>query len=257
MLPHHVVTGPADAPVLVLAPSLGATLEMWEPQVAALSEQVRLVRCDTRGHGRSAVPPGPYTLADLGGDLVELLDALELERASVCGISLGGMTAIWLGAHAPERMERLVLCCTAAYLPTPEVFAERAAAVRAAGSPEVVADGVVARWLTPAHAAADPALRDRLRAMIATTPAEGYASCCDAVAGLDERSALPSIAAPTLVIGGAEDPSIPPEHQRAIAEAIPGARLEILDGAAHLANLAAPHAFNALVLDHLGAPSHA
>ena len=166
---HHVVEGPDDAPALVLLNSLGSTLAMWEPQIEALAARFRVVRCDTRGHGRSPVPPGPYSLADIGGDVVALLDTLGIARAHVAGVSLGGMTALWLAIHAPERVDRIVPCCTSAKLGPPQVWRDRAALVRAEGT-GAVADAVVARWVTPAWAAAHPAGYRGLRDTIASTP---------------------------------------------------------------------------------------
>jgi 3-oxoadipate enol-lactonase len=247
---HHLASGPAGAPALVLANSLGTSTAMWDPQVDALSEHFRLVRYDHRGHGGSPVLPGPYELADLGRDVLELLDHLGIERASICGVSLGAMVGMWLGAHAPERVDRLVLCCTSAHLPPARAWAERAATVRAAGSTEPVADAVLARWLTPAGLAADPERAARLRTMLLATPAEGYAACCGVIERLDLRADLRSIAAPALAVAGAQDPATPPEHLEAIATAIPGARLEVLEGAAHLANLERPDAINRLILEH-------
>jgi 3-oxoadipate enol-lactonase len=249
---HHEVTGPAGARVLVLSNSLGTDMRMWDPQVEALSRHFRVVRYDTRGHGRSPVPPGPYTIDDVGRDVVALLDRLGVKRASVCGVSLGGMTAIWLGANAPERVDRLVPCCTSAFLPPASAWAERAAMVREAGTTEVVADAVVARWLTPSGAERDPELVSELRAMLVGMPAEGYASCCQVVEKLDLRERLASIAAPTLVIAGADDPAIPVEHMRELASGVPGARLEVLEGAAHLANLERADAVTRLVIEHCG-----
>jgi 3-oxoadipate enol-lactonase len=249
---HHEVGGPADARVLVLSNSLGTDMRMWDPQVEALSRRFRVVRYDTRGHGRSPAPPGPYSIDDLGRDAVALLDRLGVERASICGVSLGGMTAMWLGAHAPERVDRLVPCCTSAFLPPASAWAERAAMVREAGTTEVVADAVVARWLTPSGAERDPQLVAELRAMLAGIPPEGYASCCQVIEALDLREALPSIEAPTLVIAGADDPAIPVEHMRDIAGAVPAARLEVLEGAAHLANLERADAVTELVIEHCG-----
>jgi 3-oxoadipate enol-lactonase len=250
---HHEVTGSVDAPALVLSNSLGTDMRMWDPQVEALSRRFRLVRYDTRGHGRSPVPAGPYTLAELGQDVLALLDRLEIERASLCGVSLGGMTGMWLGAHAADRIDRLVLCSTAAFLPPADAWAQRAADVRAAGSTEVVADAVLSRWLTPAGAAADPERLAWLRAMLVATPAEGYAACCGVIEQLDVRDALASIHAPTLAVAGAEDPATPAPHLQKIAAAIPGARLEVLDGAAHLPNLERAEELNRLVAEHCDA----
>ena len=199
------------------------------------------------------MPPGPYEIADLGGDAIALLDRLGIERASYCGLSIGGMVGLWLGIHAPERIDRLVLSCTSAHMPPASAWAERAAAVRAAGTPEVVADTVVGRWLTPGFAAAHPQARARLRAMLCATDAEGYAACCGAIERMDLRPDLERIAAPTLVISGAEDAATPPEHQRLIAQAITGARHEILSPAAHVAAVEQAAAVNDLILEHLEA----
>ena len=242
--------GPEDAPVLLMGSSLGTSLDMWDSQLA-LAERLRIVRHDHRGHGRSLVPPGPYEIADLGRDVLELMDALEIERASYCGLSIGGMVGMWLGANAPERIERLVLICTSAHLPPAEGWAERAAKVRAAGTVEVVADAVVARWLTPAYAEEHPELVAELRAMLVATDPEGYASACGAIERMDLRDQLGRIAAPTLVISGAGDEATPPEHQELIAASIPGARLETVDPAAHLAAVERPALVNELIAAHL------
>jgi 3-oxoadipate enol-lactonase len=247
---HHLVEGPAAAAAVVLSNSLGATLRMWDPQAAALAVDSRVLRYDMRGHGRSPVPEPPYTLADLGADLIALIDRHGIERASLCGVSLGGMVSMWVAAHAPERVERLVLCSTSALMGPPEAWAERAALVRRSGM-EAVADTVVARWFTPAFAATDPDVVAAVRADLAATPPEGYAACCEVVGAMDLRADLGSIRAPTLVIGAEHDPSTPPEHARAIAAGIPGARLVVLPRGAHLVNLETPEAVTALILEHL------
>lgn len=247
---HHVLDGPPDAPPLLLSNSLGSTVAMWEPQVRPLAQAHRLIRYDLRGHGRSPVPDGPYALDDLGADALALLDRLEIARASVAGVSLGGMVSMWLAIHAPERVERLLACCTSASLGPPEGWAQRAELVRRKGA-QAVAPSVVERWLTPAHREAHPEAVARLREMIAATPSEGYAGCCAAVEHMDLTGELARVRAPTLVIAGAQDPSTPPEHGGLIASLIPGARMEVLSPAAHLANLESPAAFNALVLGFL------
>jgi 3-oxoadipate enol-lactonase len=243
-------TGPEAAPVLLMGSSLGTSMDMWDSQLA-LAERLRIVRFDHRGHGRSPVPRGPYEIADLGRDVIELMDALEIERASYCGLSIGGMVGIWLGANAPERIERLVLVCTSAHLPPAEGWAERAAKVRAAGTVGVVADAVVARWLTPAYAEEHPELVAELRAMLVATDPEGYASACGAIERMDLRDQLGRIAAPTLVISGSGDEATPPEHQELIAASIPGGRLETVDPAAHLAAVERPARVNELIANHL------
>jgi 3-oxoadipate enol-lactonase len=247
---HATAEGPADAPVLVFSNSLGATLEMWDPQAAALQDRFRVVRYDIRGHGRSPVGPGPITLADLASDVVALLDRLGVARAHFCGLSLGGMTGMYLATHHPDRIDRLVLCCTSAYLPPPEGWLERAATVRAEGT-GAVAPTVVGRWFTPQFATDHPAVVDAMLRMIASTPPEGYAVCCEAIASMDQRGDLSRIQAPTLVVAGEEDPATPPDHARVITGAIPGARLELLSPAAHLANVEQPQAVTRLLVEHL------
>jgi 3-oxoadipate enol-lactonase len=249
-LAYRIQGEPGDPP-LVLANSLGTDMSMWNPQAPALAQRFRLLRYDARGQGASPSPPGPYEIADLGRDVLALLDRLELDRVSFCGVSIGGMTGIWLAAHAPERIDRLVVCCSSAYMPPPSRWHERAAAVRAAGTVDVVADAVVENWLTPEFAQANPDVRARLRAMLAASPSDGYAECCGALARMDLRPDLPHVEAPTLVIGGARDKSAPPdEHAAVIADGIPGARLELVP-AAHIANVEQPAAVLDLILDHL------
>ncbi len=248
---HHTLSGPDDAPVLLLGASLGTNVRMWEAQLS-LAQSFRLLRFDHRGHGQSPAPPGPYELADLAGDVLELMDSLGIARASLCGLSLGGMVGMWLGAHAPERIERLVLLCTAAHMPPASAWRERAAAVRAAGSTEPVADAVVAGWLTPAFAAAQPQVRAELRAMLTASPADGYAWCCGAIERMDLRDDLKRITAPTLVISGADDPATPVQRQAMIAAAVPQARHEVVGPAAHLAAVERPEAVNHLIKEHLG-----
>jgi 3-oxoadipate enol-lactonase len=249
---HHEVEGPYGASVVLLGSSLGTTLSVWDAQVPALAERLRVVRFDHRGHGRSPVPPGPYAIADLGADVLALMERLGVRRAHFCGLSIGAMVGMWLAANAPERIDRLVLMCTSAHMPA-SPWAQRAAAVRAAGTCEAVADAVVERWLTPAFAAQHPERRQRLRAMLVATPADGYAACCGAIERMDLRGELPRIAAPTLVISGADDPATPPEHQQLIAGAIAGARLELVADAAHLAAVQQPQRVTRLILDHLEA----
>ena len=245
------VDGPADAPVVVLSNSLGATRAMWDPQVPALAERYRVVTYDTRGHGASPAPAGPYTLDDLVDDVLALLDRLGVARAHVAGLSLGGMTALRLAAREPARVHRLAVLCSSART-EPQGFLERAAAARSAGTASF-APAVVGRWLTPGHAAAHPDLVARLEAMIAGADDEGYAACAEVVGGVDLRADLGRITAPTLVVSGAEDPALPPGHQRLIADGIAGAELLTLSPAAHLANLEQPLQVTGALLGHLDA----
>ena len=247
---HRVVEGPAEAPALILSNSLGTTREMWEPQVGALTERYRVVRYDRRGHGQSPVAPGPTTIDDLGGDLVELLDDLGLARVSFCGLSLGGVVGMWLAVRVPERVDRLTLCCCAAVFAPRQGWLDRAAAVRADGVGSS-ADAVLGRWFNPSFDASHADVVARFRAMLLSTPAEGYAACCDALADVDLTDRLGSIEAATLVLTGSDDPVVPSASGAALAAAIPGARHVSLDGAAHIANVEQAESFTQALLDHL------
>ena len=247
---HHVEEGPPGAPVLVLSNSLGTALAMWDPQVPAFAERFRVVRYDLRGHGGSVVPPGPYAIDDLGLDLVALLDDLDVPRAHLCGLSLGGLVTAWVAAHVPARVDRLVLCCTTASFGPPQAWLDRAATVRAEGM-DAVGDTVVGRWFTPGWAGAHPDRMSAMRAMLVSTPPAGYAWCCEVVAHTDLRSQLPAVVAPTLVIAGADDPAVSAAQARELASTIPGARLETVADAAHLANVERPDEVTRLVLRHL------
>ena len=250
--PHvnHQVIGPPDGRPVVLSGSLGSNLHMWDGQVAALRRTHRVVRYDHRGHGNSPVPSGPYTLADLGGDVVALLDRLAIKRANFVGLSLGGMVGLWLAAHDPDRVDRLVLMCTSAHMPPAKGWRDRADAVRQQGM-NAVTEAVVGRWLTPAFAVKHPDLVDQLRRMVVTTPSEGYAACCDALAAMDLRADLPRVRAPTLIVVGADDRATPIDHGQQIAQRVPHARLVVVRDAAHLANVQQPEAVNDLMLAHL------
>jgi len=250
-LPHHALSGAADAPVLVLGSSLGTTMAMWDPELAALERRHRVVRFDHRGHGASPVPPTPWEIADLGRDVLELLDALALERVSYAGVSLGGMVGMWLGANAPERIERLVIICSSAYIPPAQAWAQRAAAVTAAGDVGAVSATVLERWFTRDFAAASPDTMAWMDAMLRACPPAGYAGCCGVLERLDLRGELARITAPTLVIAAAEDPSTPPAHSELIAAAIAGARLEVLEHGAHMAAVERPDEVSALIERYL------
>lgn len=245
----HELDGPEHAPVLVLPCSLGTTRALWEPQLPAFARSFRLLRYEHRGHGGSPVPPGPYSLEELARDALALLDRLGLERVAWCGLSLGGMVGMWLGARAPERLRSLVLACTSARVPAPEAYRERAALVRERGL-EPVADAVVSRWFT---ATTDPGLVHRFRELLVATPVEGYAATCEAIAGWDFRDELGDVSVPTLVLAGSEDEATPAGDTQLLAERIPGARLAVLEGAAHLANLERPDDFAGAALGHLEA----
>lgn len=244
---NHRWDGASDGPVLVLANSLGTTTAMWDAQAATLGAQFRLLRVETRGHGGSPVTPGPYSIELLGHDLLALLDKAGVDRAHYCGLSIGGMVGMWLAAHAPQRIDRLALCCTSAHLPA-NTYADRAALVRAQGV-GAIAEAVAERWFTPEFREREPRTVAAFTEALAATPAEGYAGCCEALATMDLRDALPMITAPTLVISGAADTATPPPHQEAIAAGIPGALLQSVPGA-HLAPVESPEPVTAALLAH-------
>jgi 3-oxoadipate enol-lactonase len=241
--------GPADAPCLVLSHSLGSSLEMWSPQARSFSRHFRVLRYDTRGHGRTDVTPGPYTIQRLAKDVIGLLDAADIDKASFCGLSMGGATGLWLAAHAPGRFERFVLCNTAPWLGPPATMLERAATVRREGL-EGLADATMTRWFTEEFRARQPQTVADIRDTFVATPREGYAACCEALAGYDERANLASIHRPVLVVAGLHDPSPPIATAREYAARITGARLVELP-AAHLSNLGAEREFNEAVREFL------
>lgn len=234
MTVHHVVEG--EGPALILSSSLGTTHRMWDPNVPALARRYRVVRYDHPGHGDS--PPGPRTIEGLAREVLTLADDLDMKRFTFCGISLGGFLGIWLGANEPERLDRLFLCCTAPRLPPPQQWLDRAANVRARGV-EIIADSVLARWFT-----SDFPDRARYRELLTSTPAEGYARCCEAIAPMDLREELRRIKVPTTVIFGRHDPVTGNEPRRLLAEV--GEVVEL--DAAHLASVEAAGAFNEALL---------
>jgi 3-oxoadipate enol-lactonase len=244
--------GPTAGPVLLLSSSLGTTMDMWEPQLAAFAQQFRILRYDTRGHGRSDAPAGGYSLDRLGRDVVELLDALEIPRVHFCGLSLGGMVGQWLGLRVPERIERLVLAHTSAFMGPPSAWDGRIAVVRERGM-GAVADASIERWFTAEFVATDDASLDKVRAMLLAVNVGGYTGCCAAIRDMDLRRLGGLIDLPTLIIGGDADPATPPAHSEALADAICGSRLLFLS-AAHLGNMEQPTDFADAVLDFL-APS--
>ncbi|GAB7030271.1 3-oxoadipate enol-lactonase [Streptomyces sp. NPDC021749] len=252
--PYHALDGPDGAPPLVLGPSLGTELAVWEPQLDALSRRFRVVRWDLPGHG-GAPSVATTTVPALARGVLALADGLGIGRFRYAGISLGGAVGAWLAAHHPERVASLVLICSSARFGEPDAWRERAALVRESGLGPV-ADTAAGRWFTPDFAASPEAaaLLGTLRRRIA--PA-GYAACCDALAGYDLRGDLARITAPTLVVAGRTDPATPPPHARELVDGIPGAGLLELPGAAHLANVERPAAVLAALLGHLTAPPDA
>ena len=247
--------GPADAPVLVLANSIGTTRAIWAAQVPVLRRHFRLLRFELRGHGepgaRSAAPPGPYSIADLGADVLGLMRDYGVTSAAYCGISIGGMTGLWLAANAPERISSLVVCCAAITpMPSRQAWLDRAALVRSHGM-AAISEMVPRRWFTADFIERQPAAVTAVVDMLLGTDPEGYAGCGEAIADLDLLPALGAIKAPTLVLAGAEDPAAPPWQAARTALGIAGSRLTVIRGTSHLAAYQTPGPFTAAVLAHL------
>ena len=240
---HYRRDGNPALPCLVLSNSLGTDLTMWDAQAAALSDTFHVLRYDTRGHGFSETGRARAGLARLGSDVLALLDHLDIARAAFCGISMGGITGQWLGVHAPERIERLVLANTAACIGSADAWRTRAAQVRATGM-DAVADGAAARWFTPGFAEREAGSVTRLVQRLRAQSAPGYAACCEALADADLRADVASITAPTLVIAGEHDPVTTVADAAWLAAQIGGARTVTLP-ASHISNIEAADAFTA------------
>ncbi|MEZ5788593.1 MAG: 3-oxoadipate enol-lactonase [Xanthobacteraceae bacterium] len=250
--PLHVeIEGAESAPVLMFSNSLGVDLSMWEPQIATFSRHFRVVRYDRRGHGRSGVTPGPYTMEQLARDDLAIMDRLGLERVNFCGISMGGMVGQWLGAFAPERLNRLVLANTSCYYPDKTPWNDRIKTVREKGV-NAVADMVLGVWFTKEFHAREPDTIARFRRMLVSTPVEGYVSCGAAVRDMDHRDILAKITMPTFIIAGRHDGSTTVEAAEFIRGRVPGAQMTILD-AAHISNVEQATAFTTEVLGFLTA----
>lgn len=246
------IDGDAAAPALILSNSLGTTLEMWDLQVDAFSREYRLIRYDSRGHGGSPVTPGPYSLADLGQDVLAVMDALAIERAAFCGISMGGHTGLWLGIHAGSRFNAIAVCNSAAKIGTPQGWNERTAMVREGGaaSMRALAESSPGRWFSADFIDAQPAQVQRAQAWIAGIAPQGYAACCEALATSDLRADLGRISTPTLLLAGASDPVTTVADAQAMQAGIAGAQLAVVP-ASHLSNQEAPQAFDQAVLHFL------
>ncbi|EGP06924.1 3-oxoadipate enol-lactonase [Afipia clevelandensis] len=243
------VEGRDGGPTIMLSNSLGATMQMWEPQMAALTKLYRVVRYDRRGHGKSGVPKGPYSMERFGKDVLAILDDLNIEKIHWCGLSMGGMVGQWLGANAPERIEKLILANTSCYYPDPTNWLNRIKAVKESGIASI-ADAVIAAWLTADFREREPQITQRMKAMLVASPVEGYIACCEALSTLDQRDLLPRIKAPTLVIAGRHDISTPVEASVFIRSHIPNASMTLLD-AAHISNVEQSHNFTEAVVGFL------
>ncbi|AEI81205.1 3-oxoadipate enol-lactonase//4-carboxymuconolactone decarboxylase [Cupriavidus necator N-1] len=243
----YTVDGPDSAPAILFSNSLGTDHTMWEPQAAALAGRFRVVRYDTRGHGRSTAPGDAFTVAQLGQDVIAILDALGIEQAVFCGLSMGGLTGMWLGIHAPQRFSHIVLANTAAKIGNADGWNTRIDTVLREGMAVMVAPSVE-RWFTPGFAATAERALDGLRDVLAGLDPRGYAANCAAVRDADFRESVASIQVPVLVIAGSQDPSTPAQEGRELADAIPGARFVELP-AAHISSFEQPGRFTAALLD--------
>jgi 3-oxoadipate enol-lactonase len=230
---HYAVDG--HGPWLTLAHPLGADLTVWDDLVPDLAAHFRVLRYDSRGHGQSDVTRGPYSIEQLAADATALLSSLEIPRTHFAGISMGGTVGQQLALDAPERVISLTLIdTTAGYSETEaKAFHARAAEAREHGM-KALANGTLERWLGEAFRQRHPARAERIRSLVAHAHPEGFAACCEALAAFDVQTRLAEIEAPTLVLVGENDPATPPAMARRIADGIPGARFEIVPGAAHL-----------------------
>jgi 3-oxoadipate enol-lactonase len=248
---RYEFAGPDQAPVLLLSNSLGTNLAMWNPQMPEFSRTFRILRYDMRGHGQSQVTPGPYTIPQLSADVLDLLDALAIDKADFCGLSMSGMIGMELALHAAHRLRKLVVCNTAPRLGTPGAWNARIQNVQAGGM-KAVADAVIERWFTPEFRAASPAVVESTRQMLLNTPPDGYAASCASIRDMDATSLISNIRVPTLIIHGTRDPVTAPDDGQKMAAAIPGAQLVNLP-VAHMSNIEAAAAFTIAVAKFLQA----
>ncbi len=246
---YYEWAGAEDKPVLVFSNSLGTNLHMWAPQVDEFKKHFQLLRYDKRGHGQSRVAPSPYSIEQLGWDVVRLLDVLHLERVYFCGLSIGGMTGMFLGANAPNRFHKIVLCNTAAKIGTEDTWNARIRAVQSGGV-KAVAGGVIERWLTPGFRTSHPEETQAILRMLEATNPQGYIGCCAAVRDMDQRQNLGAVRVPCLVLAGTHDSSTTPADAHFLAQNIPGAQYAEVS-AAHLSNIEARDEFNRHVLQFL------
>jgi len=243
------VEGPERAPVLMLSNSLGTTLHMWDDQVAPLTAHFRLVRYDRRGHGKSGVPDGAYTMERLGQDVLAILNALGISKVHWCGLSMGGMVGMWLGANAANRVDKLILSNTSSHFPDRSIWDARIKLVRDKGLESIV-DANMERWFTSAFRERSPSAMEKMREMFLATKVDGYVGCGEAIRDMDHRPLLPKISVPTLVIAGRQDPATTLEAGEYIKQHIPGAKIAVLE-AAHISNLEQPRAYAETVLGFL------
>jgi 3-oxoadipate enol-lactonase len=246
---NYQIDGPADAPVVALSNSLGTNLSIWDRQIPLLGQGFRVLRYDMRGHGLSSVTPGPYSIEGLAQDVVGLLDALEIERAHFCGLSVGGVLGQWLGVNHSNRFKSLVLSNTAGRIGTPETWNTRIKNVREGGM-AAVADAVIARWFTEDFAKKSPEAVHATRQMLLHTPPQGYVATCAAIRDIDQRETVARVSVRTLLISGAKDVVTTPADARFLLERIHGAQYVELN-AAHLSNIEEADAFTDALINFI------
>jgi 3-oxoadipate enol-lactonase len=248
---HYRFEGPDRGPVIMFSNSLASDLAMWDAQMPALVKAgYRVLRYDSRGHGQSAAPAGPYTIEMLAADAVGLMDAIGLEKVHFCGLSMGGMVGQMLGARHGNRLMSLTLCSTAAVMPLREIWDERIATVRRHGL-EAVLDATIDRWFTGAGQERLPAEVEKIRRMILSTPLEGYCACCEAIREMNLCEALSVISIPALVMVGEHDIGTPISAAAFIHERIASSELRIIPDAAHFANVEQAALFNEILLEFI------
>ena len=247
----YEVHGAVDAPAVLFINSIGTRRELWDRQRLALETTYRVILYDARGHGASSVPVGDYSIAQLAHDALAILDAERVAAAHVCGISLGGLTALWLGVHAPDRVRSLVLANTGARIGSVESWTARIALVREGGM-KAVADLAMPLWFTDGFRTRNAATVQQFREMVEACPVEGYLGCCAALRDEDLRDALDSVRCPVLSLAGSADRATPPELLHLVHERLPRSRLVTLD-TAHLSNVEQDAAFNAALVAFLAA----
>jgi 3-oxoadipate enol-lactonase len=246
---HYELTGRETAPVLMLSNSLGTDLSMWDAQVKSFEQHYRVLRYDMRGHGASSVPSGPYTMEQLGNDVLGLLNKLDIPRIHFCGLSIGGAIGQWLGIHAAPRLHKLILCNTAAKIGTEQTWNSRIADVNQHGL-QSIADATMQRWFTPGFRSASASRVQRMRETLLAVDPVGYTASCAAIRDTDQREAVGRIDAPVCIIAGSEDPVTTVADAEFLRSQIPGAELNILP-AAHISNVEVSDLFNATVLNFL------
>lgn len=247
---QHRFDGPRHAPTVLLVPEFGATWSMWEPQMPELTRTSRVLRINHRGHGTSPAPEGAYTVAELGEDILALLDRLGVERLSIVGFGLGGMLATWIASNAADRVNRIALVAATPRTPTAHRWRDIGTRVREGGMASVSSE-VIASWFTPPWSEERPDIVARMVEEFEAVEAAGYSGCCDAIADQDQRGVLARVRAPAVVMSAAHDPFLPPGHGRQLANGIPGARFEVVARAAHMMGIERPERVNELLMGHV------